>query len=79
MPRSRRVPQHIRKLIDDLADVVYGEAIASAAHKAVRPYQDAAQRVVRQLVRQGVTPIEAALLVQEMREDAEKLKAALSR
>ena len=74
---SRKSPQ-IRKLTNDLADTLYGEAIAAATGKSLEPYRRKAQEICDRLGRQGVTPIERMLLVEEMREDAQRLTKALA-
>lgn len=78
MSRRAKRSQHVTKLVNDLADVLYGEAIARAVRKPLGEYRAAADEIAEKLIRQGVTPIEVAVLMTEMREDAKKLTDALS-
>jgi hypothetical protein len=70
---------HVTKLINDLADEIYGAAIARATGAPVSEYQERAKLVGTRLLRQGVLPLELRAMILEMVEDAVKLTKALAR
>jgi len=76
-PRGKR--EALKKLEDDMADAIYGAAIARAAGRSTTGHEDRVSRLREKMRREGLTPIEIEAMVADMRDDAKTLERSLRR